>query len=270
MIDLEAYRARVGFEGKLVPTLEVLHQLAYLHAHSIPFENLDVLVGKQIDLSPQALFQKLIYDRRGGYCFEQNGLMLSVLSEIGYEVTPLSGRVRQGLARSIVPPRTHLFLSVLVQSEEWIFDVGVGGMSLTSPIRRVLNEEQPTAHETRRIVHEEGKFFHQCLSAQGWVDVYEFTGEEMTEIDREVANWWTSTNPNAKFAQNLFCARALPNGERLGMINNKLIRRKGQEVIEERMIESADQLLVELREEMGMVFPSGTRFGSGEKPWPTA
>ena len=92
----------------------------------------------------------------------------------------------------------------------------------------------------------------------------------MTEIDREVANWWTSTNPNAKFAQNLFCARVLPNGERLGIINDRLIRRKGQEVIEERKIENADQLLVVLRDEMGLDFPTGTRFGHGERPWPTA
>lgn len=268
MLDLDAYCRRINFEGELAPTLEVLQSLAFLHATAIPFENLDVLLHRRIDLTAEALQQKLVFDRRGGYCFEQNGLMLAVLSQIGFSVTPLSGRVRQGLPRDILPPRTHLFLSVNVEGQDWIFDVGVGSMSLTSPIRRVLDVEQLTLHETRRLVFEEGKFFHQCWSGSGWVDIYEFTGEEMSSIDREVSNWWTSTNPNAKFSQNLFCARALPDGERLGILNDRLIRRRGQQVLEETAISRPEMLLEILDKRFGIELPIGTRFGSGPKPWP--
>ncbi|MCE9560129.1 MAG: arylamine N-acetyltransferase, partial [Armatimonadetes bacterium] len=242
-LDLGAYRARIGFVGEFEPTLDVLHQLALRHACSIPFENLDILLGRGISLDLAELEKKLIHDRRGGYCFEQNGLMLGILRQIGFQVTPLAGRVRLDRTRDFLPPRTHLFLVVDLDGVEWFFDVGVGGYSLTSPILRNEPQEQTTIHETRRIVIEEGKFFHQARSGDGWIDVYEFTGEEMPEIDREVANWWTSTSPNAKFSQNLNCALALENGERLGLMNDRFIRRRGEEILDQTTLTSADQLL---------------------------
>jgi len=267
--DLNAYCRRIGFVGRLEPTLPVLKSLAERHACSIPFENLDVVLGRGVDLNPEALEKKLVHDRRGGYCFEQNSLMLGVLRQIGFEVTPLAGRVRLGRTREELPPRTHLFLSVKIEGEEWLFDVGVGGFSLTTPIRRNSNEEQLTLHEPRRILGSEGAYFHQGWSGKEWIDVYEFSGEEMPEIDREVSNWWTSTSPKSKFSQNLFCALASSNGERLGLINDRFTRRRGDDVLEVIEIGSADQLLEILDLRFGLGFSVGTRFQSGDRPWPT-
>ena len=268
-VDLDAYASRIGFRGTLRPTLDVLDQIAFLHVTSIPFENLDIIRGIPIPLDLASLENQLVTRKRGGYCFQQNGFMLGVLRQIGFEVTPLSGRVRLGLERDVMPPRTHLTLNVRVDGEDWIFDAGVGGGSLTSIIRRHSREVQTTRHEPRRIIEEEGRFFHQMLSGDHWMDVYEFTGEEMHEIDREVANWWTSTSPSAKFAKNLMASRALPNGERIGILSSQLIRRRGAEVLEETHISSADELLEVLWTNFGLEFPSQTRFGSGDKPWPT-
>ena len=188
MIDLDAYFARTGYSGPVVPTLAVLNDVMQAHVQAVPFENLDVLLGRGIDLAPEALQRKLIEDRRGGYCFEQNGLFLLVLSAIGFSVTPLSARVRYQRPRDYTPARTHLFLRVEIEGTPWVADVGVGGLSLTSAIRFDVEGEQATRHEPRRIVQEQGRYFHQVRFGDDWHDVLEFTGEEMPLIDRELAN----------------------------------------------------------------------------------
>ena len=93
-MNLAAYFQRIGYRGRYQPDLTLLSALTAAHTHSIPFENLDVLLGRPISLEPDALFQKLVVQRRGGYCFEQNGLFLEVLRELGFQVVPLSARVR--------------------------------------------------------------------------------------------------------------------------------------------------------------------------------
>src|SRR6187402_3753354 len=160
-MNLAAYFQRIGYRGRYHPDLALLSALTLAHTRSIPFENLDVLLGRPISLEPEALFQKLIVERRGGYCFEQNGLFLEVLRELGFQVTPLGARVRLQRPRGFTPPRTHVFLRVELDGESWLTDVGVGGLSLTAPLRLMTEAEQATPHEPRRIVQEGRRLFHQ-------------------------------------------------------------------------------------------------------------
>jgi len=257
--DLAAYAERIGYSGRLEPTLETLRGLAKHHVAAIPFENVSVLLGQPVELTPEALEKKLVHDRRGGYCFEQNGLMLGILGQIGFEVRPLAGRVRIEMPRDFTPARTHLFLVVTLDQEEWIFDGGVGGMSLTSPIRYRLGDEQETLHESRRIVHEEGRNFHQAWMGDRWQDVYEFTGEKMPLIDREVGNWWTSTHPASKFATNLFAARSEEHGIRLNLLNDRLTRRRGADVLEQQTLTTPEEVGAVLRTRFGIDVPDDPR-----------
>jgi N-hydroxyarylamine O-acetyltransferase len=268
-IDLDAYFARIGYVGPRSATLDTLHAITGLHATTIPFENLDILLNRPIRLDPDSLQQKLIFDHRGGYCFEQNGLLLLVLTALGFQVTPLSARVRLQQARDDIPPRTHLFLQVDVDGEPWLTDVGIGALSLTAAIQRHHAAGQLTPHEPRRILHEDGRFFHQADLGEGWVDVYEFTGEAMPLVDRELANWWTSTNPGSRFRQNLTVARAEPDGRRKSLRNGEYTLRRGAEVLEQRTIVSAEELHETLARHFGLRFPAGTRFGPPGSPWPT-
>jgi len=213
-IDLDAYFARIAYAGPRMPTLETLDAITAHHTTAIPFENLDVLLGREISLEPAALQRKLILERRGGYCFEQNSLLLLVLQKLGFVAAPLSARVRWQRPRDFTPPRTHVFIRVDLDGEKWLTDVGVGGLSLTSAIRLNTAAEQSTPHEPRRIIHEDGRFFHQVRFGADWHDVCEFTGEEMPLIDREVANWFTSSHPQSHFKNRLIAARAAPAGER--------------------------------------------------------
>ena len=254
--DLSAYAKRIGFRGALEPTLAVLEDLAKYHACSVPFENLSVYYKAGVQLDPRTLEQKLIRDRRGGYCFEQNGLMLGILHQIGFDVTPLAGRVRLDSPREFTPARTHLFLNVKVEGEDWLCDVGVGvgGYSLTAPIRRHVERPQETPHEPRRIVFESGRFFHQAWTGKDWIDVYEFLGDEMPEIDREVGNWWTSTSSRSKFSQNLMCAIAQPDGVRYSLLNERFIKRCGSTILDDRLVTDADERCALIREIVGIEF----------------
>jgi N-hydroxyarylamine O-acetyltransferase len=267
-MDLAAYFRRIGYRGRYQPDLELLSALTLAHSQSIPFENLDVLLGRPIAIEPDALFQKLVVDGRGGYCFEQNGLFLEVLRELGFQVVPLSARVRLQRARDFTPPRTHVFLRVELNGESWLTDVGVGGLSLTSPLRLATDSEQTTPHEPRRILREDGRLFHQVRFGAEWQDVCEFTLEEMPGIDRELANWYTSAHPNSHFKNRLLVARAAPDGQRLSILNDEFTQRDRHGAATTRQIASAPQLLELLYEHFGLSFPAGTRFGQAPAPWP--
>jgi N-hydroxyarylamine O-acetyltransferase len=268
-LDLEAYFARIAYQGPIAPTLEVLHALTAAHVRAIPFENLDVLLGRQIDLAPEAVFDKLVRQRRGGYCFEQNGLFLEVLTALGFAVRPLSARGLILPPAGQTPPRTHLFLEVQLEGARWLTDVGVGGLSLTSAIRFTPDEAQPTPHEPRRIVRQGERWLHQARLGDVWTDVYEFTGEEMPRIDREVANWYTSTHPRSHFRGMLIVARADADGGRITLRDRELKRRDGHGRVETRRLESAEDLLAVLESAFGLSFPPETRFGGPGSPWPT-
>jgi N-hydroxyarylamine O-acetyltransferase len=265
MVDLPRYLARLSYQGPTHVGVETLHALSRAHVEAIPFENLDVLLQRPIDLSPSAVDDKLL-GGRGGYCFEQNTLMLRVLQQLGFSARAISARVRIDRSREEVPPRTHVFIEVSLGAETWFVDVGVGGLSLTSALRLVLNEPQPTPHEPRRLTFEGGRYFHQAQLEGEWVDVCEFTREEMPEIDRELANWFTSAHPRSHFKNRLLAARALGEG-RVTLLNRQLTRRQAGAVVERRHLTSPDELLEVLNSHFGLRFSAGTRFVCPALDW---
>lgn len=259
-VDLEAYFARIHYRGPREPTLAVLHAIVAHHVAAIPFENLDVLLGVPIRLDTASLQQKLIVNLRGGYCFEQNGLLLLILKTLGFRATPLSARARVQRPRDFIPPRTHLLIRVDIDGEAWLADVGTGGFSLTAAIRLNAAGEQPTPHEPRRIITEEGRFFHQVKLRGMWSDICEFTGEQMPMIDRKVANWWASTNPHSPFRQNLMIARAGLDKTRRSVLNNKFTLRCGAQIIDQHELTEPTELLEILAQHFDLHLPAGTCF----------
>ena len=267
--DLDAYFARIRYVGPRAATLATLHGIVAAHTQTIPFENLDVLLDRGIDLAPAAIERKLVRENRGGYCFEQNTLLLHVLEALGFRATPISARVRLQRPRDFTPPRTHLFLRVELDGESWLADVGIGGLSLTAAIRLDTGAEQATPHEPRRIVREGARLFHQARLGDEWTDVCEFTLEEMPPIDRELANWFTSTHPQSHFRSRLVAARAAPAGGRLTLLDREFTLRQADGRSEKRELATPDELLGVLAEFFGLHFPAGTRFGPPGSPWPS-
>jgi N-hydroxyarylamine O-acetyltransferase len=267
VIDLDGYFARIGYRGPHTPTLATLDGIVRAHAEAIPFENLDILLGRPVELAPAALERKLVGARRGGYCFEHNGLLVDVLTQLGFTARPLSARVRYQRPRDFIPTRTHLFVRVELDTS-YLVDVGIGALSLTSAIRLVADEPQPTPHETRRLIKHGGVWFHQVLFGDDWHDVYEFTLEEMPPIDREVANWYTSTHPASHFKSRLWVARALADGGRLSLLNRELRVRRRDGTADVRVLDTPDELVSVLAERFGLVFAPGTRFPCEALDWP--
>jgi N-hydroxyarylamine O-acetyltransferase len=267
-VNLDDYFRRIGHRGDRAPTLSTLHAICEAHVGAIPFENLDVLLGRGISLSDEAVERKLVVARRGGYCFEHNTLLWRVLSALGFDARLISARVRISRARDFIPARTHVFVRVEVEGQSWLADVGVGGLSPTAALRLEADVEQSTPHEPRRLIREDGRWFHQAKLGDAWADVCEFTLEEMPAIDREVGNWYTSTHPQSHFRDRLMAARALPDGGRVTLLNRELTLR-GRTSVKTHTIASPEELLDVLRTHFDLDFPAGTVFECPALDWPS-
>lgn len=270
-LDLAAYFTRIGYTGSQAPSLATLNALMERHVQCIPFENLDVLLNRPISIEPAAIEDKLVQQRRGGYCFEHNTLFMSVLETLGYAVTAISARSRYLRSGRDSLPRTHVFLRVELEDESYLVDVGFGGLSLTATLRLALDVSQDTPHEPRRIVSEghwdgfklrapEAVLVHQAHFADTWHDLYEFTLEPMLPIDREMGNWYTSAHPKSHFREHLMVALATPNG-RVTLSDAELTWRQRDGSAKSRVLRTHRELRDTLAERFGLNFPSNTRFG---------
>lgn len=253
---LSAYLARIGCHGQPGPDLESLHALTRAHTQSIPFETIDVLLRRPIELQPRAVFDKLVRARRGGYCFEHNGLFMAMLAAIGFRVRPLRAAVRLGQPdRSMPLGHTHLVLAVELAGEQWITDVGVGSSSLTAALRWQDGTIQTTPHDRRRLQRDGPRWFHQIEREGAWVDVYEFADVPMPLPDQRIASWYTSSHPDSSFQRELIVARALPDGRRAALRGRQLLLRDSHGQAEPEHLRSASELDHALRETFDLHLP---------------
>jgi N-hydroxyarylamine O-acetyltransferase len=148
-----------------------------------------------------------------------------------------------------------------------LVDVGFGGVGSTAPLALNKTGEQPTPHEPRRLLPRNGKLVHELLGADAWADVYEFALEEPAPIDFELGNWFSCTHPKAHFRSKLVVTRAGA-GCRFGLLNREFTIRQADGRVEKREITSPDGLFALLAGRFDLHFPAGTRFGSGDVPWP--
>ena len=203
------YCRRVSYTGPTEPTLDVLTALVAAHNRSIPFENLDPVMGVPVaDLTSGALVDKLVRHRRGGYCFEHNGVMAHVLSHLGFGVDILGGRVVWMNTSGELPAQTHMALAVTVPGEDgrYLVDVGFGGQTLSSPIRFEADTVQQTRHEPYRIrEHREGYLLESEIRDK-WEPLYMFSTRPFPLIDRTVGSWYVSTHPESGFVTGLSVA----------------------------------------------------------------
>jgi N-hydroxyarylamine O-acetyltransferase len=206
---LDAYLQRIGVSDPGAPDAAGLRRLHAAHVEAVPFENLDVLLGRGIHLDLDRLRDKLIAQRRGGYCFEQNTLFLETLRELGFAVMPMEARVRVGT--NAVLPRTHMVLRVEIEGEAWLADVGFGGEGPREPVP--MRGEDPTRYAglAYRVIREEELHVLQMrgeAERAGWVDQYAFLVQPVHPVDFKVANWFTSTYPESPFVRTLTVQRA--------------------------------------------------------------
>jgi N-hydroxyarylamine O-acetyltransferase len=254
-LDLDAYLERIGYRGPVEPTRGVLDELHLGHVTRIPFENVDILLGRPIRLDLESLQRKLVQGRRGGYCFEHNTLFAAALEAVGFGVTRLGARVRFG-ARGVTA-RTHMALLVETDGEGRLADVGFGGGSILGSLPIEPGPEVDQFGWRFRLVDDDDARVVQTRRPGGWIDLYSFTFEPQYPVDDEMANHFASTHPSSPFTRTLTAQLCAP--------ERSLILR-GRKLIEETPTgETAsrvrdDELLDVLAERFTLSFPPGTRF----------
>jgi N-hydroxyarylamine O-acetyltransferase len=200
VLDYDAYLRRIGLPGG--GGIAELHRA---HAGSIPFENLDPHRGLGVSLASEDVERKLVAERRGGYCFEQNLLLKAALEEIGAEVQAYLARVRWR-ANGAVRPRSHMVLRARLGGEDWHADVGFGRGTPLEPLPWGPGAEHEQAGWRFRIARDGPELVLQTLDGGEWADVYSFLPLPAPAIDLETSNWWVSTHPGSPFVSGLIVA----------------------------------------------------------------
>ncbi|HEY8304120.1 MAG TPA: arylamine N-acetyltransferase [Solirubrobacteraceae bacterium] len=211
MFDLDAYLERIGLSGR--PSLAEVHRA---HVTSIPFENLDSHRGVGVSLQTESIERKLVGERRGGYCFEQNLLLKAALEALGADVELYLARVRFNAAGA-VRPRGHLVMRVEADGAVWHADVGFGLGSLLDPLPWGPGSEHEQSGWMFRLVDDGRELVLQTIEDGRWVDVYGFPPQPVPFVDLETSNWWISTHPNSPFVTGLIASIQDDEGKRTSL-----------------------------------------------------
>ncbi len=258
MSNLDAYFKRIAYDGPRTPSIHLLMAICAGHAANIPFENIDTLMGRTPDLSPEALRGKLLASRRGGYCFEHNTLLADVLRALGMEVTPLSARVVwMASADTPSPARLHMLLKVALPAAKdtpLIVDAGFGGQLIDAPLLLAPDVVQRTGMGMMRIIRDDDVHTVETKLPHGWAPMYRFTLEPHQAVDYEPLNWFVATHPLSIFRHNLLVQRVGAEG-RISVLNDRYIRISPEGAQEERRIEDAADLERVLEQGFGITLP---------------
>lgn len=242
--NLDAYLRRINYSGSIAPTLETLATLHRLHPAAIAFENLNPLMELPVRLGLRDLEQKLIFERRGGYCLEHNLLFKAVLEEMDFSVTALSAGSLWGRETGYEPPLNHMVLLVDVGGVPYIADVGFGGPVATAPLRLKADIEQQTPIERYRLNGGYPKWKLEIEIGDNWRPVTEFTTSPQRAEDLVVMNDAAMLN----LRDNLVAARV--DGKKRHALRNARLNTHENGATTTRMLGS----LIELRDVLTNVF----------------
>lgn len=253
-IPLSDYFKRIYFRGEAAPTLECLQKLQFQHLKHIPFEKLNPLLGIPVQLDRASLIEKMIHEKRGGYCYEQNILFIAVLQQIGFEARGITSRVILRQPIDHIAQRTHLMTLVKIEGITYICDTGFGAQVLTAPIQLYQTNPQKTTHENYKIERFKHDFVLQAFVQNEWKNLIKFDLQKQYLVDYQVGNWYTSTHLNSVFTGNLIVTR-IDEGKRLLLRNKTFTIHHLNRKSEKRKISDLDELLLILRQYFDFIPP---------------
>lgn len=254
-MKLDRYFNRIGYTGPRDASLTTLQAIAALHPLAIAFENLAVTSGGVPDITLDAIAAKLLDGGRGGYCYEHNTLLQTVLMELGFHVTAHLARVRYQLPADYVMERGHMVLRVDLPEGRYIVDTGFGGLTLTAPVALRLDAPQATPHEELRFIAVGDDFRLQARFGDDWADVYQFDLSVQLPADILPQNWYTATRPGGLFSNNVIATRAVPGG-RYALFNQTLTWRPTGGAAEKRRIVGPEALAETLVDVFALRIPA--------------
>lgn len=246
-MNAPAYLHRIAYSGPSAATAQTLRDLHRAHMLSVPFENLDIGLGRKIVCDESAFLRKVVEQRRGGFCYELNGAFAALLREFGFQVTLLSARVAREDG-SDSPEFDHLALRVDLE-ESWLADVGFGD-SFVEPLRLQTGIEQPQTSGSYRIVEQPDSLQMQSQINGAWRRQYSFTLTPRRLRDFAPMCDYQQTSPDSPFTRKSLCSMATPTG-RITLSERRLIvTRNGQK--EESQLGSDEQWREALQEHFGV------------------
>ncbi len=223
--DIERYLDRIAYRGARVPSPQALAELQEAHLLAVPFENLDIHRGEPIVLEEASLFDKIVTRRRGGFCYELNGLFARLLEAMGYPTSRVSARVF-GAGGALSPPHDHLALLVACEGR-WLVDVGFGE-AFVRPLD--IDDDRPVQQrlEAHRVTRREGSLIYasRAAGAADFSDQYAFTEEPRSMADFQQRCAYHQTSPQSHFTQKRVITRLTPIG-RVTLRDRQLIVTEG-------------------------------------------
>ncbi|MCS7475967.1 arylamine N-acetyltransferase [Umezawaea endophytica] len=196
-LDLDAYLARIGYDGDRAPTAGTLRAVQRAHVTSIPWENLDMVLARPVDLAVPALQAKLVHGTRGGTCSEHTTLFAAALDGLGFPVTGMQGRVRLGGTAEIFPS-SHNVLRVTADDRVWLCDAGFGAGPL-EPVELADGAESAQGGWRYRLTRDAPEWVLHSWRVDRWLAVHAFTESPRYPIDFLVSNHFIATHPRSHF-----------------------------------------------------------------------
>jgi N-hydroxyarylamine O-acetyltransferase len=248
MVDIPAYLARIDYSGPTEAKADTLRALHRAHLLAVPFENLDIHLGRKITVDEAAILNKVVVLRRGGFCYELNGAFAALLRALGFQVTLLSARVARADGGE-GPEFDHLTLRVDLE-DPWLADVGFGE-SFLEPLRLEAGRDQLDPTGTYRLLAQGERLrMEKSLPDGNWKPQYSFSLQPRRIEEFAGMCRYHQTSPDSSFTQKRVCTRATPDG-RITLSETKLITtRKGER--EERNLSSEEEWSLTLSEQFGI------------------
>lgn len=209
-MELAAYLERIGYSGPVVPPSSVLRDLHRQHLFTIPFENLDIPLKREIRLDLPQIYDKLVTQRRGGFCYEQNGLFYWALRGFGFDVQMLSARVARPNG-GYGPEFDHMLLLVTIDGERWLADVGFGD-SFREPLQLDGDAPQADGGVEYRVIREGDEYVLWRWEEGDWQRKFVFTLQPRQLSDFAPMCVYQQTSPESSFTKRRVCSLATPNG----------------------------------------------------------
>ncbi len=224
-MEVNKYLQRIGSNENPKTNLDTLIQLHKFHLFNVPFENLDIHLGREIILDTNKFYNKIVLNNRGGFCYELNGLFFDLLSHLGYKAKMISARVansKGGFGKEF----DHMAIIVKLD-DEWLVDVGFGD-SFIEPLKFEIELPQKQYGMTYKIVKHDEDYFKLQRSSDG----EKYIGQYIFKLDKRALSDYTEmcvhnqTSPTTMFTQKRICTRATEDG-RVTLSDLKLIITKG-------------------------------------------
>jgi N-hydroxyarylamine O-acetyltransferase len=246
-MDIDAYLDRLGVARPAAPDLATLRHLQERHLAAVPFENLSSHLGEPVVLAEDALFAKIVHRRRGGFCYELNGLFAALLRALGYDASLHAGQVfrRDG---TLGPPLDHAAIVVSL-AEDWLVDVGFGRFS-RHPLRLSAVDPQPDSEGEFLVLDAPHGDFDVLLDGK---PQYRLERRPRPLADFIPMAWWQTTSPESHFTRSLTCSRPTSQG-RVTLSGDRLIETVNG-VRNEVHLPAPEAIRAAYRVYFGMTFP---------------